>query len=212
MTHKFDKEYFTNNNYASYLDREERYARMMNEIHYDLFRRLCLDFTNERVVDFGCAVGFVTKALLTLGYKRVQGYDTSEWAIAWAKDVLQLKNHVTADITDILWNPKLMLAFDVFEHMNELELRQMLNDKMPNHLLVRIPLAKSDNKNYVLTVSERDPTHQIRWTRNTWKTFFASLTFPLEWQYDVNLGLFYDTPGVMCSMFRLKQMQTNSIK
>jgi cyclopropane fatty-acyl-phospholipid synthase-like methyltransferase len=205
MTDTFGKKYFEQNNYASYLERQERYERMVKEIEFDLFRKLKLDFHRKPVLDFGCAVGFVTKAFKDLGYANIVGYDVSRWAVEYGRETFGFTEneltHSKRDLTpEVGW--VLILAFDVFEHMSERELTFWLHTwrKSGPYLLVRIPLARNDGGKYVLSVSENDPTHVMRFTRNTWKRFMHECGY--NWLFDVNVGSFYDTDGVMCAMFR----------
>jgi len=199
-TQSFNERYYRENNYSSYLERHERYERMVQELHYDLFRKLKLDFTQGNVLDFGCAVGFIVKAFVKLGYKNVMGYDVSEWAVNWGNENLGLASLTTnfLRVENDQWN--LMTAFDVFEHMCITEIERVLEVLKPTYLLVRIPLSQVTGGRYVLDVSENDPTHLVRFTRDDWKKLFEKCRF--QWLFDVNVGLFYDTEGVMCSMFR----------
>lgn len=198
----FDKHYYENNNYASYLERQERYERLCEELHYDLFKKLNLDFTNDVVIDWGCAVGFMVHGFRKIGFKNPCGFDVSEWAIGWGQANLDLKHYVTSDISKILEikNCKLMTALDVFEHMQSQDICSMLERIEPQYLLVRIPLAKEDGGKYHLEVSEKDPTHITRLTKKSWVKLFDKLGY--TWLFDIKIGLMYDTSGVMCSMFR----------
>jgi 2-polyprenyl-3-methyl-5-hydroxy-6-metoxy-1,4-benzoquinol methylase len=197
---EYSESYYKSVNYASYLERQERYERMMQELHNDLFRKIKLDFTKQPVLDYGCAVGFVVKALLNLNYKDVAGFDVSSWAINWGRDNLNLSENLIDDLNLYTRTPKLMLAFDVFEHMTIVDVDSVLTTLNPEHIVVRIPLTAQTDGKYILDVSERDSTHRIRWTRRDWIKFFDQMNY--DWQYDINLGLIYDTDGVMCSMFR----------
>jgi len=198
----FDKSYYENSNYASYLERKERYERLCEELHFDLFKKLNLDFSNDVVIDWGCAVGFVVNGFRKIGFKNVCGYDVSDWAIEWGKQNLNLTHNITSDVTKIieLKNCKLLTAFDVFEHMNVSDVHKTLTTLRPKYLLVRIPVSKEDGGRYVLDVSEKDPTHITRLTKQSWIDRFNLASY--QWLFDVKLGLMYDTSGVMCSMFR----------
>lgn len=86
MSTEFDERYYNCNNYVGYLSRQERYERMAQEIHHDLFRRLCLNYKHVPVIDYGCSVGFIVKAFNDLGYYEITGYDVSKWAIEYGND------------------------------------------------------------------------------------------------------------------------------
>lgn len=204
MTDAFDKAYFEQNNYASYLERQERYVRMAREIEFDLFRKLKLDFSHKPVLDFGCAVGFITRAFKDIGYTNIVGYDVSKWAIEYGHKNLGLTdNDTTCEIFHIRmqqdWN--LIMAFDVLEHLDFKSLLSFLHFWKDTYLLIRVPLTHKTDGPYVLQVSENDPTHVLRYTRQDWHTLLMDLG-GFAWLFDVNLGTMYDTDGVMCAMFR----------
>jgi len=198
----YNESYYTQKNYISYLERRERYTRMINELNDRLIKPLALDkfLKHGTIVDYGCGVGFSTKALIEIGYKAI-GYDPSVWAVEWGKKNLGLKGtEITDKKNEIPGHCSLMLSFDVFEHMSSDEIADTLAYFSPIYLLVRIPLANTDNGDYVLSVSENDPTHIMRLTRSSWNLLLRECRY--EWLYDVNLTMFYDSDGVMCSMYR----------
>lgn len=198
--------YYTHNNYAGYLERFERYEKMIQELEYELFRILKLNFKNKRVLDYGCGVGFVVKAMRDLGYTQAYGYDHSSWAINWGREklfqpTLDYDSVIQDDInylSPLDW--ELMTSFDVFEHMELVDVSAALDRFIPKHLLVRIPLTKEDGGKFILPVSEADPTHITRLTRESWVKFFNENGY--TFLFNVNLGNIYDTEGVMCAMFR----------
>lgn len=197
----YDKSYFNENNYVMYLDRSGRYKCMIEELHYDLFRKLKLDFIKEPVLDFGCAVGFCVAAFEELGYQDLIGYDISEWAVNWGNDHFDLKRPLTTDYESVrnAASISLMLSLDVFEHMQEQEIKKVLTELKPHNLLVRIPLADEKGK-FILKISENDPTHIIRWTKDKWLKFFVECGYIKL--FDINLGMMYDTEAVMCTFLR----------
>lgn len=196
----YDESYYTRNNYAGYLQRAERYEKLVQELEYELFRVLKLDFKSKPVLDFGCGVGYVVHAMESIGYKDVFGYDLSAWATNWGKEHLGVTTISANDFVLHTRRWELMTAFDVFEHMEAYEIARTLLATMPEYLLVRIPLVRKDGGKFVLEVSENDPTHITRFTRETWLTFFENNNY--KWLFNVNLGTFYDTEGVMCAMLR----------
>jgi 2-polyprenyl-3-methyl-5-hydroxy-6-metoxy-1,4-benzoquinol methylase len=197
---EYGESYYTSKNYAGYLERSTRYERMVSDIHHDVFRRVGLDFVSKPVLDFGCAAGFTVASLGQLGYKYVTGYDVSDWAVQWGRANLGL-NNLTTNVKSVegkYW--ALMLAFDVFEHMNETALAETLSTLKPDHILVRIPVSETDGGRYVLSVSEADKTHIIRLTKSSWCEWFSNHGYTKV--FGVNTGGFYDSDGVMCAMFR----------
>lgn len=202
----FNEAYYTRNNYAGYLERFERYEKMVEELEYGLFRILKLDFKSKPVLDYGCGVGFVVKAFQNHGYKNVWGYDLSEWAVEYGRKHLgfpavhEYDSRLQNDINYLPEGWELMTSFDVFEHMLLAEVQGVLTRFHPRHLLVRIPLTREDGGKFVLPVSEADPTHITRLTRESWIKFFEENGY--DFLFNINLGNIYDTEGVMCAMFR----------
>jgi hypothetical protein len=208
----YGEQYYTASNYAGYLERSERYERMVQELEYELFRILKLDFKHSPVIDYGCGVGFVVKAFQKLGYTNAWGYDVSDWAIKWGHQHLALELHRSFDVYAGFWptqhdlsfipckNWSLMTAFDVFEHMTHAQIYGTLCKFNPRHILVRIPITNEDGGKFVLSVSEADPTHITRLTRESWHKVFAEGDY--RFLFNVNLGNIYDSDGVMCAMFR----------
>lgn len=93
-----------------------------------------------------------------------------------------------------------MFAFDVFEHMTQDEVCTALQSIKPIDLIVRIPLACFDHGKFVLEISENDKTHVTRLTRASWLKLFSGCGY--AHLFNINLGLLYDSTGVMCAMFR----------
>lgn len=201
---QYSESYYTQNNYASYLEREDRYNRLAEDLHYDLFRKINFDkeLEGESVLDFGCAVGFLVKALTKLGYD-TYGYDISKWATDYAVNVVQnRKKQIITELEHLRGSEsiKFMIALDVFEHLKEDELNDVFQNIKFKYLLIRIPVTNVTGGKYVLQVSENDPTHHIRWTKDDWDTFFKKHGFTQ--MFTLNLGSIYDTDGVFCAMYK----------
>lgn len=206
----FDANYYTTNNYGSYLDRGDRYRHLAAELHERLFGITNLVTRSDQILDYGCATGFLVDGFRKVGYQNVTGYDISDWAVNWG-----IENGITGLTSDPLempQKPKLMIALDVFEHMKPEQIEDLFDKIHPEYLLVRIPLAVENGGKFVLNISEQDPTHITRYTREQWKyslqqymstaeSLFLRKT-PGTHLFDINLSHIYDTPGVMCSLFR----------
>ena len=200
----FDECYYTNNNYASYLERKERYKQLVLELHHEFFPKIGLgNINDEPILDFGCAVGFIVRSLKDLSYTNIVGYDVSQWAIDYGKRQFSLEKELTSSRNKILdKNYKLVLALDVLEHLTQEELDETLLNLKTDFLVVRMPVTAENGKKYILEVSERDETHLIRWTKHTWVSKFESYNYiPLV---PLQLHNIYDTDGVMCAIFRHK--------
>ena len=201
MNYKYDKSYYESSNYASYLERGERYFQLASELHHEFLPKIGLGNLQEKpILDYGCAIGFMVKALKRLGYKDVSGYDVSEWAIDYGKINFGLETELGTSKEVLNTNYELVLALDVFEHMTEKNLTETIANISTNYMIIRIPVCKESGGAYVLDVSERDTTHTIRWTKKQWIDMFSANN------YDVILPMclhnIYDTPGVMCAIVR----------
>jgi 2-polyprenyl-3-methyl-5-hydroxy-6-metoxy-1,4-benzoquinol methylase len=200
----YDERYYTNNNYASYLERQERYKQLVIELHHDFFPKIGLgNIANESILDFGCAVGFIVKAFKDLSYSNINGFDISEWAIEYGKNNLGLETNITSSFDEVIDKSyKLVLALDVLEHIVAEDLHQILKKLKTEFLIIRIPVSAHDDKRYILDISEKDKTHIIRWTKQTWISMFELYGYiPI---IPIQLHNIYDTNGVLCALFRHK--------
>ena len=112
---KYDKNYFETNNYKNYLDRKDRYFKTAEEL-YQTLNRIGLLNKNTKILDYGCAVGFLIKGLENIGLKNVYGYDISDWASKQA-----IKNNCKL-INKLKGNFQMGIFLDVLEHMNDSEI------------------------------------------------------------------------------------------
>ena len=132
----------------------------------------------ESVLDFGCAKGYLVKALRLL-YREAWGYDRSEYALRnTPRDVA---NYCQDNL-----NPPMperfdwIFAKDVLEHIEEdtlvdvLRVLHLKSDK----LFVVVPLGV-DGK-YVVPAYEHDITHQIRRPLEWWSAQLQSSGFTVQ--------------------------------
>ena len=145
-----------------------------------------LDFTREdKILDFGCAKGFLVKALRILDFQ-AYGADISQYAIqncdSTVKDYCRL-------ITDpeLIFDNKIqfdwILAKDVFEHISEEELNETLLNlrKIGNNLFAAIPLSENDICNkYIVPAYENDITHVIRKSMEWWTLKFQTCGWKIK--------------------------------
>lgn len=112
----------------------------------------------ETIMDYGCAKGYLVKALRILGFTAF-GWDISEYAVNAADD----------DTRNFLYTPPSSrgstdwtLAKDVLEHMTEEETLAALRDIRANsgRLFVAVPLGSGNA--YTIPDMEKDVTHKIR--------------------------------------------------
>lgn len=198
MTHPvnpsvYNQQYYQSSNYADYLERADRYKKTAYELE-GLFRQISLVSKDSLIMDFGCAVGFLLEGLREQGYRNLVGVEISEWARTEAlkriPSVLPSIEHFAGSSVDLL------VALDVFEHMTDREIRDVLNKTCPKAILVRIPTSTDEGKSFHLEVSRSDPTHINCKTKEQWIEFFKS--FEYSNCFRLNLYTVYDTPGVTC--------------
>ena len=120
--------------------------------------------SDERILDFGAAKGYVVKALRLLGFE-ASGLDISEYAVnaadAETRPHLTIGSKVTGDWS---W----IIAKDVLEHLGHAQLIQTLRQfrAATRNLFVVVPLG--DGQQFVIPDMEKDVTHIIREDMGWW--------------------------------------------
>ncbi len=119
------------------------------------------------VLDFGCAKGYLVKALQLLGRDAV-GVDTSIYAL----------DNVDPDVKEDCWEGcashaewDFVIAKDVFEHLTILELEKELNSFHTKKLFAIIPLGAW--KKYNAPSNDLDITHNLCLSSEEWIEVFA---------------------------------------
>jgi 2-polyprenyl-3-methyl-5-hydroxy-6-metoxy-1,4-benzoquinol methylase len=187
----YSEDYYKTINYQDYLSRKDRYSRLAAETS-QLLTQICLLNKDSRILDYGCAVGFLIEGLKNLGYKNSCGFEISEWASNEArKKGLEVYN----EFFNFSWD--VMFALDVLEHMTDKQIREVFHFYKTNCLVFRIPVS-NDRKTYILPVSNQDPTHVNCKTVSDWEELFKSLGYVKILR--LNLYTIYDTPGVFCGL------------
>jgi SAM-dependent methyltransferase len=128
----------------------------------------------ETVLDYGCAKGFVVKALRLLGVK-AWGYDVSEYAISCAPEDVAAFVSTTMPPGRFDWT----IAKDVLEHVPYGRLEATIS-AIPSHkLFVVVPLGSRGR--YNVEAYERDDTHVIREPLEWWLAKVELAGFSVEW-------------------------------
>lgn len=136
---------------------------------------LCLNLritSSDSVLDFGCARGYLVKALRILGIM-ADGCDISEWAIQNADNSVRsfLYNGHKA-----IGNYDWVHAKDVLEHIPEIELtntvKEILDMSIQGAFFI-VPLTDVRDQSYIYPADNKDPSHQIRWTMSDWMRFLT---------------------------------------
>jgi hypothetical protein len=146
---------------------------------------------DDKVLDFGCARGYVVRALRELGYNAF-GHDVSEWALANAdQSVASYLSNGAVDTNTYDW----IIAKDVLEHVEWVSYTaHQLMQVAQKGILVVVPLSAHDGNPYVIGDMERDVTHKQRLTLGTW----AQMFYHPHWSVEAA----YHLPGVKDNWYR----------
>lgn len=144
----------------------------------------CLNIDKEQtVLDFGCAKGFLVKALRLLG-REAYGCDVSRYAVCTADtSVRQFIRLCTPEIPFPFKRCfNVVLAKDVLEHLDVTELYDFLHymNKHCSALFVAVPIG--DGKRFHVPEYNYDATHKIAQTPDWWKKVFQEHGFDLDWE------------------------------
>ncbi len=174
----YDEEYFERgaitgiSGYMNYSWMPEQTLRMAHFI----IQQLPIQ-AGERVLDFGCAKGFLVKALRILEVE-AYGVDVSEYAVDQAPT--EVHKHCTRITScgdpgcfqqDYDW----MISKDVFKHIAESDLAVLMTQARPRvkRVFAAIPLGISDDSDrYVIPDYDRDVTHITARTPQWWAALF----------------------------------------
>jgi 2-polyprenyl-3-methyl-5-hydroxy-6-metoxy-1,4-benzoquinol methylase len=186
---QYNEEYYKSVNYVTYLNRKPKYVKHAREIDM-LLKSFNLISADSKILDYGCAVGFLIEGFLENGYNNVHGYDISEWAVQQCKS----KNINVVDIIDN-HDYDLICCLDVLEHMTDDEIINSFSKLNGNMMLVRIPCS-TNGVDFHLEVSKVDPTHCNCKTKTQWVELLRKLGY--NFFLPINTNTIYDSDGVMC--------------
>lgn len=157
--------------------------RWMPELTVPMVQRIaehCGITKGAPVLDYGCARGYVVKALRGLGYN-AYGTDISEWAIKnadeEAKPYLWKLSEDNSPVTAIRLGPTAIfdwvIAKDVLEHVEYVQnVVNALMDLAQVGLFVVVPTTKFIGGKYIIEEYEKDITHIQRYPAVTWVKMF----------------------------------------
>ena len=144
---------------------------------------------NDRVLDYGCAKGFLVKALRILGIN-AEGVDVSRYAIDFIDAaVKQQCRHITSHADA---NYDLMIAKDVLEHIAEDDLRDLLPmaRKHCKKMFAAIPVAPDDTCNtFVVPEYNKDITHVTAKSVQWWWSVFEDAGWHVDQFSHTFLGM-----------------------
>lgn len=134
---------------------------------------------NNKVLDFGCAKGYLVKAFSDLGYD-CEGTDISTYALDKAPPDIRNKLFEYSDNNLFGRFYDTVIAKDVFEHIEPFDLMDILI-KLQEHsdrLFAVVPLG--DGSKYVVPEYESDITHIIRQPREWWIDFYEKAGYKVQ--------------------------------
>lgn len=141
---------------------------------------------HHAVLDFGCARGYIVRALVESGYTNSYGVDCSQWAIENCDPFV--KDRVALSQTDIVAavHADWVIAKDVLEHVPYVQ--HTINKLMSGTargLLAVVPLSPFEGSEYVVPEYEKDVTHCQRHTLTYWVDMFLRVGWSVEASYRV---------------------------
>ena len=185
----FNEDYYNSVNYDNYMERAPKYIQTARDL-LGILRSLNLD--KEPFLDFGCAVGFLMDGIKKEGYG-VVGCDISDWA----REQAAARGHVVTDTINFNEKYGVTFALDVFEHMDEDDLVNVMEQLKSNVIAFRVPVCREGEDDYVLECSRADPTHVIKWCESDWKGFFDYYNYTVV---ELNTPTIYTSEGVLCGL------------
>jgi len=140
-----------------------------------------------KILDFGCAKGYLVYALRLLGYD-AWGVDISEYAISKApKEVSDYVRHIKP-YSDNFNDFDVILCKDILEHIpyDMIDKQLSILRQRTDTVWAIIPLG-ADGK-YIIPAYELDKSHYIRESKEWWEDKFMDHGFTVE--ATTNLGPF----------------------
>lgn len=140
---------------------------------------------NDSILDYGCAKGFLVKALRELGYY-ADGCDISEYALSFApvgcwncSDLIKFSDYSYTHV----------VSKDVFEHLSKDLLSATLAaiSKLSNKLTCIVPIG--DSGIYRIPEYHLDPSHLIAENEDWWRNKFLDSGWGIQDELDHIVGV-----------------------
>jgi len=182
----YDKSYYETDNYENYASREQRYHQLAAEV-LQLLKQINLVAPESKILDYGCAFGFLMKGLIEHGQTNVSGFDISKYATSVARQ----SGLNALDKPDGMYD--IVFALDVLEHMTDAQIITMFCNVHAPIIIGRIPVSV-DGETFHLDVSRRDKSHINCKTKDQWAQLLSSIGYTNILR--LNLYSIYDSDGV----------------
>lgn len=141
----------------------------------------------ERVLDFGCAKGFVVKALRMLR-RDAWGIDISDYAVSECPEDVREYCRVVENLESYSLTNRFThaIAKDVLEHVPHEVLRETVGAiaRMSDSFLAVVPLGRAGR--YIIEAYERDVTHVVREEASWWRSIFEEHFAEVTWQHHID--------------------------
>lgn len=150
----------------------------------------------DKILDFGCARGFLVRALVESGYD-AWGADCSTWAISNCDE--KVKGRLTLTQKPLI-NYDWIICKDTLEHLNVWDLLATLAEfalRTKKGALIVVPLSYHLGEPYVIEDYEKDITHVVRW--------------PL-WRWVQECHIAFDETWEISSRYRIEGIKDNYAK
>ena len=132
----------------------------------DWLKRILRIKDGDTLLDFGCARGYLVKALRMRGVNAF-GYDSSEWAVENCDE--GVKGYVSNVLPDERFDH--IIAKDCLEHILLDQLRPLIKQLTAatrKHLLAIVPLTHHPDGPYLRDEDNSDPSHCNAWPLDMW--------------------------------------------
>lgn len=142
---------------------------------------------DQRVLDFGCAKGFLVRAMRIL-FREAWGCDSSEYAISHCDVEVKKYLGLTKSNTGLPFDTDfdICISKDVFEHFAYADIPVILQTiaAKSKQILTVVPLG--DGKKYIIDAYEDDQSHIIRENADWWLERHREAGFKIvKWAYHV---------------------------
>jgi cyclopropane fatty-acyl-phospholipid synthase-like methyltransferase len=140
---------------------------------------------DDRVLDYGCAKGYLVRALRLLGVN-AEGVDVSRYAIDNVDGAVKAHCRLIGDPADaqlFKGDYDMMIAKDVFEHMMEDDLRVLLRHAHSRckRMFVVVPVAADNNCNtFIVPEYNKDITHITIKSVSWWTKLFEETGWKID--------------------------------
>lgn len=153
---------------------------------YFMIRDLPIE-VGSKILDFGCAKGYLTKAFRCLDFD-TYGVDISDYAISNVDKDMEMYCKLIKDVSEIkeLFEIKKfdwIISKDVFEHIPEKQLPVTLKElsSITKKMFLVIPLGKDDTSGkFLVPAYDQDITHCTAKTDNWWRDIFQKNNYSIE--------------------------------